>query len=71
MNPDGRFFGVQMQNHKSYLTIEEVARRFSVNATTIYRLVKRGKMPAVKIGNQWRFSEDRLEQWVSDRERIG
>jgi len=56
---------------ESYLTVEEVARRFGVNVTTVYRLVKRGKLPAFKIGSQWRFSEHRLEEWVADRERIG
>ena len=59
------------QNGKAYLTVEEVAARFGVNATTVYRLVKQGKLPAFKVGNQWRFSLDRLEQWVMDRERIG
>lgn len=59
------------QNGKAYLTVEEVAARFGVNATTVYRLVKQGKIPAFKVGNQWRFSLDRLEQWAEDRERIG
>ena len=54
-----------------YLTVEDVAKRFGVNITTVYRLVQRGKLPAFKIGNQWRFSERRLEEWVADRERIG
>ena len=56
---------------KPYLTISEVAKRFGVNTTTVYRLVQRGKLPAFKIGNQWRFSQRRLEEWVADRERIG
>ena len=56
---------------KQFLTVEEVARRFGVNVTTIYRLVHRGKLPAFKIGHQWRFSEARLEEWIADRERIG
>jgi excisionase family DNA binding protein len=56
---------------KAYLTVEDVAKRFGVNVTTVYRLVQRGKLPAFKIGNQWRFSEHRLEEWVADRERIG
>ena len=56
---------------KQYLTVDEVARRFGVNATTVYRLVQRGKLPAFKIGNQWRFSERRLEEWVADKERVG
>ena len=60
-----------MENHKPFLTVEDVAQRFGVNVTTVYRLVKRGKLPAFKVGNQWRFSETRLEEWVADRERVG
>lgn len=54
-----------------YLTVEDVAKRFGINVTTVYRLVQQGKLPAFKIGNQWRFSETRLEEWVADRERVG
>ena len=60
-----------MQDNKRYLSVEEVAKRFGVNITTVYRLAQRGKLPAFKVGNQWRFSESRLEEWVADRERIG
>jgi excisionase family DNA binding protein len=56
---------------RPYLTIQDVARRFGVNTTTVYRLAKRGKLPAFKVGNQWRFSEERLREWVADRERVG
>ena len=60
-----------MIHPRQYLTVDEVAKRFGVNTTTVYRLVQRGKLPAFKIGNQWRFSERRLEEWVADRERVG
>ena len=60
-----------MQTDNRYLTVEQVVKRFGVNVTTVYRLVKRGKLPALKIGNQWRFNETRLEEWAADRERIG
>ena len=56
---------------QAYLTVEEVAKRFGVNATTVYRLVQKGRLPAFKVGNQWRFSEMRLEAWIIDHERIG
>jgi excisionase family DNA binding protein len=56
---------------KPYLTVEDVAKRFGVNVTTVYRLVQQGKLPAFKVGNQWRVSETRLEEWVADRERVG
>lgn len=60
-----------MKSERIYLTVEEVADRFGINVTTVYRLVQKGKIPAFKIGNQWRFSETRLEEWIIDRERIG
>ena len=50
-----------------YLTIEEVAKRFGVNPTTVYRLAQRGTLPGFKVGNQWRFSERMLESWVAQR----
>ena len=59
------------QVDKTYLTVDEVASRFGVNVSTVYRLVKRGRLPAFRVGKQWRFSQARLEEWVADRERIG
>ncbi len=55
---------------KSFLSIEQVAKRFGVNPTTVYRLAQRGVLPGFKIGNQWRFSEEMLELWVVDRVTI-
>lgn len=52
---------------KNYLTIEGVAKRFGINATTVYRLAQRGALPGFKMGSQWRFSEDLLESWVADQ----
>ena len=52
---------------KSYLTIGDVAQRFGVNATTVYRLAQRGRLPGFKVGSQWRFNRDMLEAWVADR----
>jgi len=60
-----------MRQERSYLTVEDVAKRFGVNPTTVYRLVQQGRLPGFKVGNQWRFSEGRLEEWVADRERVG
>lgn len=51
---------------EEYLSIDQVARRFGVNTTTVYRLAQRGSLPGFKIGNQWRFSSGMLESWVTD-----
>ncbi len=56
---------------KTYLTVEEVASRFGIAPTTVYRLAQRGKLPAFKVGGQWRFSPSILEAWVADRMTMG
>ncbi len=52
---------------KSFLTIEDVAARFGINSSTVYRLAQQGKIPAFKIGSQWRFSKELLDKWVMNR----
>lgn len=53
----------------TYLNIAEVAKRFGVTTSTVYRLAQRRKLPGFKIGGQWRFSERALEHWVLDQTR--
>ena len=38
------------------MTLKEVARYLSVHPNTIYRLAKQGKIPAFKVGSDWRFN---------------
>lgn len=45
-----------------YLTIKEVANLFGVCEKTIYRLLNKGKLPGVKIGGQWRFSRQEIQE---------
>lgn len=59
--------GMKAMAEKLYLSIEEVAKRFSVNVTTVYRLAQKGELPGFKVGNQWRFSENLLESWIADQ----
>ena len=49
---------------KRYLTIKDVAEQLGLHKTTIYRLVKKGELPAFKVGNQWRFDKNILEEWI-------
>lgn len=46
------------------LTTEQVARYLKVDKFTVYRLVARKKIPAFRVGNQWRFKRSMLEQWL-------
>jgi excisionase family DNA binding protein len=52
----------------AFLTTEEVLGCLKVNPRTIYRLIKSGELPAVRIGRQWRFRRADLDDWI-DRHR--
>lgn len=47
-----------------FLTTEEVLEYLQVNLRTVYRLIKAGKLPAVRIGRQWRFRRVDLDAWL-------
>jgi excisionase family DNA binding protein len=46
------------------LTTQEVAVILNVPRGHIYRLLKRGRLPAVRIGREWRFDERELSRWL-------
>jgi excisionase family DNA binding protein len=48
----------------SFLTTEEVLDYLQVNLRTVYRLIKAGKIPAVRVGRQWRVKRADLEAWL-------
>jgi excisionase family DNA binding protein len=55
------------ENGNKFLTVEQVAKRLGVTNSTIYRLAREGLLPAVKVGSQWRFSEEMLACWANDQ----
>jgi len=50
------------------MTLEEVANYLRVHPSTIYRLVKKGKLPAFKVGSDWRFNLESIDHWRSQAE---
>lgn len=46
------------------LTVEQVARYLKVDKFTVYRLVSQSKIPAFKVGNQWRFKKKMIDTWL-------
>lgn len=54
-------------NQDEFLTTKEVAQYLRVDQYTIYRLVSQKKIPAFKIGNQWRFKRSVLERWLKTK----
>jgi excisionase family DNA binding protein len=46
------------------MTPEEAAQYLRVNPQTIYRLLRRGRLPGAKIGHQWRIRRSDLDGFL-------
>jgi excisionase family DNA binding protein len=55
-------------NSKSLLTTDEVLGYLRVTPRTVYRLIRAGELPAVRIGRQWRFRRADIDNWL-DRQK--
>jgi len=56
---------------ESFLTTDEVLEYLQVNLRTVYRLIKAGKIPAVRVGRQWRFRKSDLDAWLEGQRARG
>ena len=52
---------------EGFLTTEEVLDYLQVNLRTVYRLIKAGKIPAVRVGRQWRFRKHDIDVWLESQ----
>jgi excisionase family DNA binding protein len=44
-------------------TIKELSEHLRVHPTTIYRLLRQGRLPGFRVGSNWRFNRAAIEQW--------
>ena len=61
--------GAMTDDH--FLTTEEVLDYLQVNLRTVYRLIKAGKIPAVRVGRQWRFRKRDIDAWLDSSRQTG
>jgi excisionase family DNA binding protein len=52
-----------MQTAAKVLTVNELADYLRVHRSTIYRLLKKGQLPGFKIGSDWRFNVEVIDDW--------
>jgi len=48
------------------LTIEELAGYLKIPKSTLYKLVREGKIPAQKVGRHWRFRKRAIDRWLEN-----
>jgi excisionase family DNA binding protein len=61
-------FNDPVREMEAFLTTEEVLAYLKITPRTIYRLIRSGELPAVRIGRQWRFRRADLDRWL-ERQR--
>ncbi|MFZ2603862.1 MAG: helix-turn-helix domain-containing protein [Candidatus Omnitrophota bacterium] len=44
-------------------TAEEVAQYLKLHPYTVRRLAREKKIPAFRVGGQWRFRKDEIDKW--------
>ena len=56
-----------MASDREFLTAREVGNLLRVHPTTVYKLVRQGKIPSFRIGSYWRFRTDLIERWMAEK----
>lgn len=51
------------------LTLEELAKYLKISKHTLYKMLERGKIPAFKIANQWRFKKSDIDKWIEQQRK--
>lgn len=49
------------------MTLQELAAYLRVTTKTVYRLLEKGRIPAIKLGRQWRFNREAIDKWLSEK----
>ena len=56
-----------MFKNKEILTTKEVADYLHLHPLTVHRYAREGKIPAFKIGTDWRFHKKYIERWIRQK----
>ena len=49
------------------LTAKDMQSLLQVDRSTIYRMAEAGRIPAIKVGKQWRFPGEQVESWLGTK----
>ncbi len=55
-----------MKMNSGIMCIKEVSSYLNIQEQTVYRLVQKGKIPAIKIGGQWKVKKQHLDKMFEE-----
>lgn len=59
-----------MDHLDKWLTIEELSAYLKMSRTKLYQMAQKGELPGSKIGTQWRFNRDEIDEWVKSLRKV-
>ena len=59
--------GANPPHDHEILTLEEVAIYLRLKPQTIYKWAQEKRIPAVKLGKEWRFRRSILDRWLNEQ----
>jgi excisionase family DNA binding protein len=59
-----QYFTTKGQLMSDMLTAKDVQDLLQVDRSTVYRMAEAGRLPAIKVGKQWRFPAVQIEEWM-------
>jgi len=59
------------QSGDRLLTVAEVAATMRVSNMTVYRLIKGGELPAIRVGKNYRIRESDMDRYLEQRQVEG
>ena len=61
---------VRPMNNDALLTMNEVCGYLRVETRTVYRLIHAGRIPAIRVGNLWRFRKSDIDAWLESPQPV-
>ena len=52
------------------LTINELSTYLKIPKSTLYKLVREGKIPCQKVGRHWRFRKTAIDRWLEEAKPV-
>ncbi len=58
-------------NASRVMTVNELADFLRVHRSTVYRLLKTNSLPAFRVGSDWRFNTETVNEWMNRKQARG
>jgi excisionase family DNA binding protein len=59
----GRIIVMAVTTSSGVMTVKDLSEYLKVHPSTVYRQLKRGELPAFKVGSDWRFNIESIDDW--------